>query len=73
MGKYLSEVFVQTERRRRRVCAYKTEGKYFPVQTEQTKLIRNLLYGFWFLPSSLLINELFSPSATLVYLLVFYQ
>ena len=27
----------------------KTEGKYFPVQTEQTRLIRHLLYGFWFI------------------------
>ena len=25
------------------------EGKYFPVQTEQTRLIRNLLYIFWFI------------------------
>ena len=24
-----------------------TSGKYFPVQTEQTRLIRNLLYGYW--------------------------
>ena len=45
-GKYLPEVFVQTERRRSEVCAEKAEGKYFPVQTEQTRLIRNLLYGF---------------------------
>ena len=30
-GMYLPELFVQCE---------KTEGKYFPVQTEQTKLIR---------------------------------
>ena len=27
----------------------KREGKYFPVQTEQTRLIRHLLYGFWFI------------------------
>ena len=27
----------------------KTEGKYFPVQTEQTKLIRLLWYDFWFI------------------------
>ena len=26
----------------------KTQGKYFPVQTEQTRLIRNILYGVWF-------------------------
>ena len=53
--KYLSEVFVQTKRRSE-VYAEKTEGKYFPVQTEQTKLIRNLLFtcSFWFLSSSLL-------------------
>ena len=43
-GKYLPEVFVQTERRRSEVCAKKNEGKYFPVQTEQTRLIRHLLY-----------------------------
>ena len=42
--KYLPEVF----------ASEKTEGKYFPAQTEQTRLIRNLLYGFWFLFSSLL-------------------
>ena len=28
-------------------------GKYFSVQTEQTRLIRNLLYGFWLHSSSL--------------------
>ena len=27
----------------------KTEGKYFPVQAEQTRLIIHLLYGFWFI------------------------
>ena len=48
--KYLPEVFVGPSE----VCAEKTSGKYFPVQTEQTRLIRNLLYGFWFLSSSLL-------------------
>ena len=26
----------------------KNEDKYFAVQTEQTRLIRHLLYGFWF-------------------------
>ena len=43
------EVFVQTEGRRNEVCAKKTESKHFPVQTEQTRLIRHLLYGFWFI------------------------
>ena len=43
-GKYLS-LFVQIGRRRSEI----TEGKYFPVQTEQTRLIRLLLYGFWFI------------------------
>ena len=38
-GKNLPEIFVQ-------LCAEKIESKYFPVQTEQTRLIRNLLYGF---------------------------
>ena len=48
MPKYLPEVFVYTERQRSKVCAGKTnEGKYFPVRTEQTRLTRNLLYGFW--------------------------
>ena len=51
-GKYLLEVFVKTERRREEVCVGKTKGKDFPAQTEQTRLIRNLSYGFWF-PSSL--------------------
>ena len=32
-----------------RCLCEKTEGKYFPVQTEKTRLIRNLLYGFWFI------------------------
>ena len=45
----LPEVFVQTKRQRNEVCA-KKEGKYFPVlHTEQTRLIRHLLYGFWFI------------------------
>ena len=50
----MAEVFVQTERRRSEICAEKPEGKYSPKQTEQTRLIRNLSYGFWFLSSSLL-------------------
>ena len=58
LGKYFLEIFVQTMRRRNVVCAEKTEGKYFPVQTDQTKLIRNLLYGFWLLSSSLSTNFL---------------
>ena len=36
------EVFVQS-------VLKKTEGKYFPVRTEQTKSIRHLLYGFRFI------------------------
>ena len=31
------------------LCEKKTESKYFAVQTEQTRLIRHLLYGFWFI------------------------
>ena len=52
--KYLPEFLLQTERG---LCE-KTEGKYFPVRTEQTRLIRNLLYDFWlaFLP---IFNRLF--------------
>ena len=53
-GKYLPEVFVQTEPRRSGVCAEHSKGKYLPMQTKQTRLIRNLLYGFWLLFSSLL-------------------
>ena len=34
---------------RARSVQKKTEGKYFPVQTEQTRLIRHSLYGFWFI------------------------
>ena len=52
--KYLLEVFIQTDRRRSEVCAEKIEGKYFSVQTKQTRLIRNLLYDFWLISSSLL-------------------
>ena len=43
-GKYVSEGFVNTERRKSEVCAEKLEGKSFHVQIEQTRLIRNLLY-----------------------------
>ena len=57
-GKYLPVVFVQTERRRNKVCAEKAESKHFPAQTGKTRLIRNLLFGFWFLLSSLLTNFL---------------
>ena len=46
----LPEVFVQTERRRSEVCAKETEGEYFSVQTEQTRLIRNLLLYMAFGP-----------------------
>ena len=45
-GKHLPDVFVQTERRRNRGLCRKTEGKYFPVQTEQTRFIRHLLRLF---------------------------
>ena len=41
--KYLLEVFVQTERWRSEVYAENAEGKYFPVETEQTRLIWNLV------------------------------
>ena len=46
-GKYLPEIFVETERRRSEICAKKTECKYFPLRNKQTRLIRNLLYGSW--------------------------
>jgi hypothetical protein len=42
-GKYLPEVLVQRERRRSEVCAKKPEDKYFPVQTEQMRVISLLL------------------------------
>ena len=35
-------------RKSRGLCE-KTEWKYFPIQIEQTRLIRLLLYGFWFI------------------------
>ena len=47
-GKYLPEVLVQTERQRSEVYA-KKKCKCFPEQTEQTRLIRLLLYGVWFI------------------------
>ena len=50
----LTDCEVCTEKYLPEVCTEKTEGKYFPVQTEQTRLIRNLLCGFWFFPSWLL-------------------
>ena len=47
---YLPELFSRTDRAtKERGLFEKTEGKYFPVQTEQTRLIRHLLYGFWFI------------------------
>ena len=54
MGKYWPKVFVQIDQWRSEVCMKIMKGKYFPIQTEQTWLIRNLLYGFWFLSSWLL-------------------
>ena len=52
------EVFVETESvwgvhsdramKERGLCE-KTKGKYFPVETDQTRIIRNLLYPFWFI------------------------
>ena len=38
----------RTDRATKEKKCEKTEGKYFPVQTEWTRLIRLLLYGFWF-------------------------
>ena len=47
---YLPELFSRTDRAtKERGLFEKTEGKYFPVQTEQTRLIKHLLYGFWFI------------------------
>ena len=42
MGKYCLRFFVQTERG---LCD-KNGRQFFTVQTEQTRLIRDLLYGF---------------------------
>ena len=41
MGKYLPKISVQTKRQKSKVCAEKTEGKFFTVQSKQTKLIRD--------------------------------
>ena len=38
----------RTDRATKEKNSEKTEGKYFPVQTEWTRLIRLLLHGFWF-------------------------
>ena len=45
MGKYLPEVFVQTERRRSEVCADKPKANTFPYKPSKTRLINCLLYG----------------------------
>ena len=45
----LTEYEVCMEKYMPEICVEKTEGKYLPVQTKQTMLIRNLLYGFWLL------------------------
>ena len=50
----LTEVFLQTKRRRNQICVTMTKGKYFPVQPEQMWLIGNLLNVFWLLPLSLI-------------------
>jgi hypothetical protein len=44
-GKYLREVFVQTERRRSEVCADKPKANTFPYRPSKTRLINRLLYG----------------------------
>jgi hypothetical protein len=45
MGKYLPEVFLQTERRRSEVCADKPKANTFPYRPSKTRLINRLLYG----------------------------
>ena len=53
----------------------KHEGKDFPVQTEQTRLIRLLLYGFWFIFffvfSAVFISPSILPLSSLVLLHVY--
>ena len=44
----MPEVFHCTDRARRGLYVQKTEGKSFPGQTEQTRLLRYLLHGFSF-------------------------
>jgi hypothetical protein len=44
-GKYLPEIFVQTERRKSEVCADKPKANIFPYRPSKTRLINRLLYG----------------------------
>ena len=44
-GKYLPEVFVQTERRRSEICSDKPKANTFPYRPSKTRLINRLLYG----------------------------
>ena len=43
-------LIVQIEQQRSKICVDKTKGKYFPIQTAQMRLIKNLLY-IWVLAS----------------------
>ena len=47
-GKYLPEVFHCSEPASVAWSARKTEGKYFPEQTKETRLLRYLFHGFSF-------------------------
>ena len=47
-GKYFPDVFVQYYTVRK-TQANTLHVLYFPVHTEQTRKIRHLLYGFWFI------------------------
>ena len=46
-GKVFSWGFRTDRATKERGLCEKTESKYFPVLSEQTRLIRHLLYGFW--------------------------
>ena len=61
-GKYLPEVFVQTERRRSEVCEDKPKANTFPYRPSKTRLINHLLYGsLKWLPTVLGKNNSFGP------------
>ncbi len=45
-GEVLPEVFRTDRATKERGLCDKNRREYFPVQTEQTRLIRDLLYGF---------------------------
>ena len=61
-GKVFAWGFRTGQATKERGLCEKNEGKDFPVQTEQTRLIRLLLYSFWFIFFAVLVFRCFRLS-----------